>query len=93
MAESNLHNSLAEALTEILKGIVKEAVQEALASNGGAEEDRFLDAKEAARLLSVSEDWLFRYSRKLPFARKLGPKMLRFSYNGIQKYLAARKLS
>jgi predicted DNA-binding transcriptional regulator AlpA len=70
---------------------MREEISSILGDHGQGE-DRFLDAKEAARLLSVSEDWLFRHSRKLPFARKLGPKMLRFSYHGIQKYLAARKL-
>ena len=82
---------LAEALASILKPIVKEAVQEAI--NGHREEDRLLDAEQASRLLSVSSDWLYRHSRKLPFTRKLGAKMLRFSSQGIQKYLATRKIS
>lgn len=82
---------LVEAVAAILKPIVKEAVQEAL--NGHKEEDRLLDAEEAARVLSVSPDWLYRSAKKLPFTRKLGPKMLRFSYQGIQKYLATRKIS
>ncbi|HWP23517.1 MAG TPA: hypothetical protein VNM15_04950 [Candidatus Binatia bacterium] len=80
---------LAEALAAVIKPIVTQAVREAL--NGHREEDRLLDAKEAARLLCVSEDWLYRNARKLPFARKLGPKMLRFSFQGIQRYLASRK--
>ncbi len=82
---------LGEALAEILKPIVKEAVKEAM--NGHRDEDRLLDAEQASRLLSVSEDWLYRNSRRLPFTRKLGAKMLRFSYQGIQKYLATRKIS
>ncbi|HBA41092.1 MAG: hypothetical protein A2W10_04340 [Deltaproteobacteria bacterium RBG_16_55_12] len=82
---------LAEALASILKPIVKEAVQEAI--NGHREEDRLLDAEQASRLLSVSSDWLYRHAKRLPFARKLGPKMLRFSSQGIQKYLATRKIS
>lgn len=82
---------LAEALAAILKPIVKEAVREAM--NGHKDEDRLLDAEEAASMLSVSPDWLYRNGRKLPFTRKLGPKMLRFSYQGIQKYLATRKIS
>jgi predicted DNA-binding transcriptional regulator AlpA len=81
---------LAEALAGILRPIVKEAVKEAL--NGHRDEDRLLDAEEASRLLSVSEDWLYRQAKKLPFTRKLGRKMLRFSSQGIQKYLATRKI-
>src|SRR5262245_31727051 len=47
--------------------------------------DRWLDAGEAAKILSMSEDWLYRSAKKLPFAYKLGPKMLRFSYQGMVK--------
>lgn len=89
MSETN--SNLAEALAAILKPIVKEAVHEAM--NGHRAEDRLLDAEEAARLLCVSPDWLYRHAKKLPFTRKLGPKMLRFSSLGIQKYLATRKTS
>lgn len=87
----NPPGSLTEALAAIFKPIVKEAVHEAM--NGHRAEDHLLDAEEAAKLLAVSEDWLYRNSRRLPFTRKLGPKMLRFSYQGIQKYLATRKIA
>jgi len=53
--------------------------------------ERLLTADEAAQLLAVSPDWLYRNSRRLSFARKLAPKMLRFSYVGIVKWLATRK--
>lgn len=90
MAENN-NPSLAEALAAILKPIVTEAVREAI--NGHREEDRLLDAEEASRLLCVSPDWLYRHAKRLPFTRKLGAKMLRFSCQGIQKYLNTRKIS
>jgi len=91
MSETNSTSSLlAEALAAILKPIVKEAIQEAI--NGHRDEDRLMAAEEAAKLLSVSEDWLYRHAKKLPFSRKLGPKMLRFSCRGIEKYLATRKI-
>ena len=82
-------------LFEPLIEAIAEAVVKKLASQNGHKEseDRLLDAAEAAKILCVSEDWLYRNARKLPFARKLGPKMLRFSYQGILKYLATRKLS
>jgi len=91
MSEQN-HNPalLTEALTAILKPIVEGAVREAM--NGRRAEDRLLDTEETAKLLAVSADWLYRNARKLPFTRKLGPKMLRFSSQGIQKYLATRKI-
>lgn len=88
---NNALSPLAEALADILKPIVKEAVQEVM--NGHRDEDRLLDTEEASKMLSVSPDWLYRHAKQLPFSRKLGPKMLRFSYQGIQKYLATRKIS
>ena len=54
--------------------------------------DRLLGAKEASALLAMSEDWLYRNAHKLSFTRKLGRKVVRFSYQGIQKYLATRKV-
>ena len=74
-----------------LEEIVERAIKKAL--NGHQDGDRLLDAEEAAKILSVSPDWLYRHANRLPFTRKLAPKMLRFSYQGIQKYLATRKSS
>ncbi len=74
-----------------LKNLIQEAVREAMSQNGHHDGDRLLDKVEAAKVLAVSEDWLYRHQKKLPFTRKLGPKMLRFSSQGIQKYLATRK--
>ena len=87
MIEQN--NSLAEALAGVLQPIIQKAVREAL--NGHRDEDRLVDAEEAAKILSVSVEWLYRNAKRLPFTRKLGHKMLRFSSVGIQKYLAVRK--
>jgi predicted DNA-binding transcriptional regulator AlpA len=73
-----------------LREIVREEIQAARAPHQDA--DRLLDAEEAAKVLSMSTDWLYRQAKKLPFTRKLGPKMLRFSQQGILKWLATRKL-
>lgn len=83
--------SLNDVLKALIEPIIRDAVIEAI--NKGTDDDRLLDAEEAAKLLSVSEDWLYRNGKKLPFTRKLGSKMLRFSYQGILKYLQTRKLS
>jgi predicted DNA-binding transcriptional regulator AlpA len=87
---SELCPSLELALGELLRRIVREEIS--TLKNEVNCQDRLLDAAEAAKLLCVSEDWLYRNGRRLPFTRKLGPKMLRFSALGIQKYLAARKI-
>jgi predicted DNA-binding transcriptional regulator AlpA len=77
------------ALEGLLRRIIREEIATLKADVN--EGDRLLDAPEAAKLLTVSEDWLYRHAKKLPFTRKLGPKMLRFSSIGIQKYLSTRK--
>jgi predicted DNA-binding transcriptional regulator AlpA len=74
---------LEELLTKAIQGVI----------NAQQVADRFLDAKQAAEMLSMSEDWLYRNAKKLPFTRKLGPKVLRFSYQGLVKWMATRKLS
>jgi len=70
--------------------LVREEVAKALSL--APQQERLLHAKEAAEMLSVSEDWLYRKAKSLPFSRKLG-RNLRFSYQGIIKYLAGRQLS
>ena len=75
-----------------LKTLVREEIEKAAGQNGH-QGDKLLDAEKAAEILSVSPDWLYRHGRQLPFTRKLAPRVLRFSYQGIQKYLATRKNS
>ncbi len=80
----------------LLRRIVREEIETAMGQNNGhghREGDHLLDAEEAAEILSVSPDWLYRHGSRLPFTRKLAPRVLRFSYQGIQKYLATKKLS
>jgi predicted DNA-binding transcriptional regulator AlpA len=79
-------------LGEPLIQAIREAVRAELQSfaTQSHTEDRLLNNEAAAQVLSVSTEWLYHNSLKLPFTRKLGSKMLRFSYLGIQKYLAAR---
>lgn len=93
MAEANeIPTLLGEALLNAIRQAVREEIQ-ALKGELNGHEDRLLDAEEAARLLGMSRHWLYRHAHKLPFTRKLGPKNLRFSFLGIQKYLATRKIS
>jgi hypothetical protein len=53
------------------------------------QEDRLLVIDEAAEVLRVSKDWLYRHADKLPFTVRNG-RSLRFSYNGIQIYIRTR---
>jgi len=75
-----------------LKALVREEIEKAAGQNGH-QGDKLLDAEAACKILSASPDWLYRHANRLPFSRKLGPRMLRFSYQGIQKWLASRKVS
>jgi predicted DNA-binding transcriptional regulator AlpA len=92
MSEGNPPTLLGEALLDAIRQAVREAIQTSQSQNSLQIDDRLLNVEEAAKLLRVSEDWLYRHAKRLPFRRKLGPKMLRFSSIGIQKYLATRKI-
>lgn len=48
------------------------------------EEDQLLAASEAAKLLHVSERWLYKHASKLPYAVRLSETVVRFSRNKIQ---------
>ena len=54
-------------------------------------DDRMLEASEAAAMLGVSVRWLYRQAKQLPFTRPIAPKIVRFSRQGIQRWLATRK--
>jgi hypothetical protein len=55
-----------------LEQIVEAAVERALSSNGRpAEESRLLTPDEAAAIIGVKKDWLFRHGKRLPFVRRL----------------------
>ena len=86
---NNTPSLLGEALLEKIRQAVRQQIQ--AANQNGHQGDWLLDVEETAKLLCVEEGCLYRHHKKLPFSKKLGPKMLRFSYQGIQKYLATRK--
>ena len=53
-------------------------------------EDCLVDVTEAAKMLSTSEDFLYRHWPELPFTVWLSKRQLRFSVAGITKYIAAK---
>lgn len=64
-----------------------------IASPSGAPspaDDHLLDIEEAAERLGITKDWLYRRSAKLPFTVRMGNR-LRFSSNGIDRYIQQRK--
>jgi predicted DNA-binding transcriptional regulator AlpA len=72
------------------------AAQLALVVNSGTTEasaipngDRLLGIKEAAAKLAVTEDYLYR-RKDWPFRVNVGPSQVRFSSNGIDKFIRAK---
>lgn len=51
----------------------------------GQEADENLDAAEAARRLGISRDWLYKNRDRLPFAVKLGRRVV-FSARGLERW-------
>jgi predicted DNA-binding transcriptional regulator AlpA len=79
-------------LVSMRRSELREAIRLELASQAEAKmgPDKLIDIAEAAAILSVSEDYLYHNRKTFPFVKKLGPKMLRFSFNGIQKWIASK---
>ena len=77
------------AFESLLRRVVREELKVLNSSNRN--DDRLVTAEEAAKMLSVSPDWLYRNSKRLPFSRRIHRKMLRFSFQGIQKFIAEAK--
>ena len=52
--------------------------------------DELLNVPQAAARLNVSENYLYRNSRRLPFTRRVGSKLL-FSSAGLDTYLRGKR--
>ncbi len=55
------------------------------------EPDHLLTVQEAAAILSVTPDWLYRHADKFRFTIRPGPGQLRFSNQGLQDYLKEQR--
>ena len=83
-------HSLNAAFAESIRPVLREELAAALRSHRTEEGDRLLTIDEAAGILGVSKDWLYSHARKLGLRRELGPKMVRYSWRAIQKFIATR---
>lgn len=54
------------------------------------EKDRLLTVIEAAEILGVSKEWLYRRAGRLPFTRRVGESLVRFSEIGLRRWAATR---
>jgi excisionase family DNA binding protein len=76
--------------TDELRTIVEDAVRSALKS--APKEDRLLTVDEVCKILNVPKGWLYHRAKQLPFTRKIGGN-LRFSANGLQRYIESAKFT
>ena len=80
-----------KVLETILCNRFRDAAPRSSVRQGHPQTGRLLSAREAATMLDVTPRWLYRRARRLPFAKRLSPKVLRFSEDGIRRYLETRK--
>ena len=72
-----------------IDNVLRQIIREELAAlqfpqRCAQEEDQLLTASEAAKLLHVSERWLYKHASTLPYAVRLSETVVRFSRNKIQ---------
>jgi len=76
--------------THELRAIIKDEVQAELKAT--PRDDKLLNAAQVSEILNCNEDWVYPNACKLPFVRKV-EGMLRFSANGLQRYIESRKFT
>ena len=76
--------------TDELESVVQRAVIAAL--RAAPRDDKLLTVEEVCHVLNVNSEWVYHNAKKLPFVRKVGG-MLRFSANGLQRYIESRKFT
>lgn len=82
---------LVPVLTAMLTEVRSEGPQKPSAAPPEVEDDRALSAAQAAAMIGVSPQWLYRHTRTLPFTRKLSRKKTVYSEAGIRRWLAMRR--
>ena len=80
-----------EWLLELLAGPPETTTPNPAATAVVETEDRLLGVEETAARLGVTKDWLYHHRKDLPFAVKLGPRVLRFSAVKLERYLETRR--
>lgn len=79
--EDSFRQIIREEITPVIKILQRHAPAE----------DRLMTAGEAAKLLQVSERWLYKHADRLPYAVRLSENVVRFSQQKIQEEIQ-RKL-
>lgn len=85
------HAQLAPLHLSLLSHLIKVRHQPSVAASATSDNDRLLSVREAAEILKVTPQWLYRHARHLPFSRRLSRKALRFSEAGLRRWAASRR--
>jgi predicted DNA-binding transcriptional regulator AlpA len=80
--------SALDSLLDLFRAVVREEIAAAVK---GSKDDRLLDIDEVCKILNVAKPWVYHNVKKLPFVRKVGGN-LRFSSNGLQKWIQDQRL-
>jgi Helix-turn-helix domain len=90
MSESG--KMLVQLTVEELGAIIEQAVVRALQNNGHAQEKGvYLTPEQAAKIMGVDTNWLYRHRKTLPFAKGVTKKMLRFDEAGLRRWMQSRR--
>jgi hypothetical protein len=68
-------------------------VSQAAAATRPEPSDRLMTAGEVATALGVTQRWVQRRARRLPFARRISDHAIRYSEAGLKRWMSNRKLS
>jgi excisionase family DNA binding protein len=82
-----------DLLLDAIREVIAEEIAKALAGNGHLveEKEKLLTPDEAAAIIGVKKEWLYRHAKQLPFARRLSRKAMRFNEAGLRRWMATRK--
>ncbi len=82
---------------ELARGLVTALIRSAAPAVATADpapsevSNELLTVDEAAARIGMKKTWLYRHGGKLPFARKLGHRSLRFDARGLERWLKERR--
>ena len=62
------------------------------APDSATDGDRLLTAEEVAHLLGVTKRWVQRRARRLPFARRISARSVRYSEAGLRRWMTNRQI-
>src|SRR5258708_25144287 len=62
------------------------------AHDSSADTDRLLTAEAVAHLLGVTKRWVQRRARRLPFARRISARSVRYSEAGLRRWMTNRQI-